>query len=82
MNINLEVTYEDKTEKKLVANAADLVAFETKFDISIAKLDKEVRWTHICFLGWHVEKRTKATELEFEPWLETISAINFGDTKK
>lgn len=82
MNINLEVTYENKTEKQLVAKAADLVAFETKFDISIAKLDKEVRWTHICFLGWHVEKRTGGTELEFEPWLETVSAVNFGDTKK
>lgn len=82
MNINLEVTYQDKTVKSVIANAADLVAFETKFDISIAKLEKEVRWTHICYLGWHVEKRTGGTELDFEPWLEKIESVSFAETKK
>jgi hypothetical protein len=82
MNINLEVIYADKTTKELVANAADLVAFETKFDISIAKLEKEIRWTHICFLGWHVEQRTGGTKLDFEGWLEKIESVNFADSKK
>lgn len=82
MNINLEVSYQDKTVKNVVASAADLVAFETKFDISIAKLEKEVRWTHICYLGWHVEKRTGGTELDFEAWLEKIDSVSFAETKK
>jgi len=82
MKINLAVTYNDGTVKELTAQAADLVAFETKFDLSVAKLEKEVRWTHICFLGWHVEKRTGATKAEFDDWLETVAEIGFGETKK
>jgi hypothetical protein len=82
MKINLSVTYNDRTAKELVAQAADLVAFETKFDISVAKLEKEVRWTHICFLAWHVDKRTAGTKLEFDDWLESVAEVGFGETKK
>ncbi len=82
MNINLEVKYQDETKKQLLAIASDLVAFETKFDMSMAQLEKNIRWTHICFLAWHVEKRTKATGLDFEAWLETVQEVAFGDTKK
>lgn len=82
MNINLQVTYLDETEKLVTALAADLIAFEAKFDLSIARLDKEVRLTHLLFIAWNVEKRTKATELEFEAWTETVAGIEAQAPKK
>lgn len=82
MRINLQVTYSDQTEKLLTAIAADLVAFETRFDISIAKLEKEVKLTHLLFIAWSVEKRTKATGLEFDAWVETVESIGLNDSPK
>lgn len=82
MQINLLIKYADKTEKQVTATAADLLAFETHFDLSVAKLEKEVRLTHLLFLAWNVEKRTKATNLEFEPWVETVDGIEAKEAKK
>lgn len=82
MNINLKITYNDGTEKSVNAVAADLVAFETKFDLSIAQLEKNVKLTHLLFIGWNVEKRTGATKDEFEKWIESVSNISADDSKK
>ena len=61
MQINLQIKFADQTEKTIVANAADLIAFESEFNLSVAKLETEVRLTHLLYLAWHSEKRTKAT---------------------
>lgn len=82
MQINLQITHNDKTVKTVTATAADLVAFENRFDISVAKLEQNIRLTYILFLGWHVEKRTKATGLEFEAWVETVEAVELAEAKK
>jgi hypothetical protein len=82
MNINLIIQYADGTEKSVSAIAADLVAFETKFDLSIARLEKEVKLTHLLFIAWSVEKRTGATKDEFEKWIESVSGVSADDTKK
>lgn len=82
MNINLQITFLDGTEKLVTAQAADLIAFETKFDLSVARLDKEVKLTHLLFIAYNAEKRTKATDLEFEPWIETIAGIEAKAPKK
>ena len=83
MKINLQVTYLDKTKKDVTAVAADLVAFETKFNLSIASLQTDTKLTHLFFLAYSVEKRTKAIkDLDFEQWLETIESVEAGDSKK
>jgi hypothetical protein len=82
MTINLQVNYLDETEKLVVAQAADLMAFETKFDLSVARLDKEVKLTHLLYIAYHAEKRTKGTDLEFEAWIETIAGIEAKAPKK
>jgi hypothetical protein len=82
MQINLQLTYTDNTKKVVTAIAADLVAFETKFDLSIARLEQNVKLTHLLFLAWHVENRTKTTGLEFEAWLETVESVEAAEAKK
>lgn len=79
MLINLTVTYTDGTTKELTGVAADLVAFESKFDVSIAKLEK---MTHMFWIAWHIEHRTGATKKEFEAWTEEVASAEFGDPKK
>ena len=82
MQINLQLTYTDGNKKTVTAIAADLVAFETKFDLSVARLEQNVKLSHLMFLAWHAEFRTKATALEFDPWVETVEAIEAAPAKK
>jgi hypothetical protein len=82
MHIDLQLTYNDGNTKLIRAGAADLVAFESKFDISVARLEQNVKLTHLLFLAWHSEKRTKSTGLEFEEWLDSIETIEASEPKK
>ena len=82
MEINLLLKYADKTEKTIVANAADFIAFESKFDKSIGILQSDPRLTYLLFLAWNSEKRKKGTDLEFDAWVETIESVEAKETKK
>jgi hypothetical protein len=79
MKINLRVQFEDGTSKEIVANAADLVAFENQFDVSIARLGSDSKLSHLMFLAWHAAKRQKMTDKPFEEWLEGIESIGDSD---
>jgi len=82
MQINLQTTFDDGTEKVITAGAADLVAFEREFDLSVAKLQNEVKLTHLLYIAWHSESRNKSTTLEFEAWTNSIASIQASDSKK
>lgn len=82
MKINLLVKFVDGSDKLITANAADLVAFESKYDMSVARLEKDVKLTHLLFLAWHAEKRTKATTLEFDTWVESVEGVEAQEAKK
>lgn len=82
MKINLLVKFVDGSDKLIIANAADLVAFESKYDMSVARLEKDVKLTHLLFLAWHSEKRTKATTLEFDTWVESVEGVEAQEAKK
>jgi hypothetical protein len=82
MQFNLQITFADNVKKTVTASVADLIAFENKYDLSVARLEKEVKLTHLLFLAWHSEKRNKATALEFEAWAETVIGIEAEEAKK
>jgi len=82
MQINLHVTFNDETEKTITATAADLVAFETKFDLSVAQLEKQVKLTHLLFIAHNAERRAGETKLDFEKWTETVQSIEASEAKK
>jgi hypothetical protein len=78
MKINLQITFEDGTTKSVTCNAADLVAFEDKFNVSISALGAETKLSHLLFLAWHSEKRTGGTKDQFDKWLESVASV--GDS--
>jgi hypothetical protein len=80
MRFNLVITFADGTTKEITAGAADLVAFEDKFDVSIGKLATEQRLGHLLFLAWHSEKRNKQTELSYDDWLGTVEGVGEAET--
>lgn len=82
MNFTLAIHYIGKEEPKVVSGiAADIVAFETKFDMSMSRLQNDVKLTHLMFLAWHVEHRTKATGKAFEEWVNDVEMVAAADPK-
>lgn len=79
MRINLHVQFEDGTSKDILCNAADLVAFENKFDVSVSTLGQQSKLGHLLFLAWHSEFRTKGTTESYETWLEAVSSVGDSD---
>jgi hypothetical protein len=84
MKLNLQLQFTDNpTEyKQVVCNPSDMIKLETKFDISIASLEANLKVTHLLFLAWASETRTKATTESFEEWVDTIESISPADEQK
>jgi hypothetical protein len=75
MRINLEIEQVDGTKLEVTASAIDLVKFEEKYDISVSRLDKEMKLTHLLFLAHTSLQRQKKTALDFDAWLETVESV-------
>jgi hypothetical protein len=82
MKISLRIDFADGTSKDVVCSAPDFVAFEDKFNLSITRLDKEMKFTHLLFLGWNTLHRQKQTALDFEAWVETVESAGAVDFPK
>ena len=74
MKITLLITFLDGTSHDVLVSAADMVAFEDKFNLSVAKLD-EARIGWLLFLAWHSEKRRKQTDKTYEEWIELVETV-------
>jgi hypothetical protein len=82
MKINLQLTFNNGETRNIIANAADMVAFEDRYSVSVQALSTEPRMTYMFFLAWHSEKRTGGTTETFEKWLETIEMVGAGEDPK
>ena len=81
MNFNLLVTFPDGTSSEVSGIAADLVAFEAQFDISVSRLNADMKITHLLWLGWHVLKRTGETKHTFDKWVESVEGVEAASPK-
>lgn len=80
MKLNLQVSFTDGTSKEIEATTPDMVAFEDKYDISVATLGADTRISWLLYLAWHADKRTGGTKLSYEKWLETVDGM--GETQQ
>jgi len=80
--IELEITYLDGTSVTVSTIAADLVAFETKFNIAVSRLQDDPRVTYMFFLAWHALKRSGGTKEEFDKWVNNVSGVGQAEVKK
>ena len=79
MRINLRVDFTNGESKEIICSARDLVAFEDKFNRSVAKLESEFKLTDLLFLAWHSEHRRKETKKDFDAWLDDVEQIGVSD---
>ena len=81
MKLTLRIEFADGTSKDVIVSAADMVAFEEKFNISISKLDDpRIGW--LLFLAWHSEQRKKQTTLAYEAWLDLVESVGATEDPK
>jgi hypothetical protein len=81
MKLTLRIEFADGTHKDVLVSAADMVAFEDKFNVSIARLDDpRIGW--LLFLAWHSEQRRKQTTLQYETWLDSVESIGATEDPK
>jgi hypothetical protein len=79
MKINLRIDFLSGEAKEITCSAADLVAFESKFDKSIATLEADLKITHLLFLAWHSEHRRKQTDKDFDNWIELVNSVGASE---
>jgi hypothetical protein len=84
MRLNLQVAYTAKPDeqKDIICNPSDMVKLEERFDISIASLENNVKITHLLYLAWASESRTKKTAASFEEWVDTVDSVSPTEQKK
>jgi hypothetical protein len=81
MKMNAKVEYADGSGVDLVITAPDFVAFEAKYDRSVARFATEIKFTDICWLAWHRLHRDKKVG-DFDSWLETIDGVSLEETEE
>jgi hypothetical protein len=79
MRITLRTEFVDGTAEDVICSAADLVAFEEKYQRSVVRLEQEMRLTDLLFISWHSLNRQKKTTKDFENWLNDVESITSSD---
>ncbi len=79
MRITLRVTFLNGETKEVICSASDLVKFENHYEISVSKIENDVKISHLLFLVHASETRTKATTLDFDTWLETVDSVGASE---
>ena len=80
MKINLRIEFVSGEEKEITCTASDMVKFENYFDKSVGILETAPKLTHLLYLAWLSESRTKATTKEFDIWINDINSVKAGET--
>lgn len=79
MKINLRIEFVSGEEKEITCSASDMVKFESKFDLSVAVLESNVKLTHLLYLAYLSEFRTKATTKDFDVWIDEVASIKASE---
>lgn len=80
MKMHLRIKNGDGSTADVVVSAVDLVAFEEKFDRSVARFQDEFRLTDMYWLAWHSLRRFNKSLPEFDKWLESNDPeVEFAD---
>jgi hypothetical protein len=79
LRITLRVTYLNGQIKEVVCSASDLVKFENHFNLSVGKLEHDLKISYLLFLVHASETRTKATALDFDSWVDTVDTVGASE---
>jgi hypothetical protein len=76
MKLGLTVHGTDGKKRLAVVAFPDFVKYEEAHNVSMARVEAEMKVRDLAWLAWHCEKRNKVTALDFEGWIETVEQIS------
>ena len=80
MKIALSLTSAlDGKQRTIIAAFPDFIAFENKYNRSVAKFEAELTLTDLAFIAWHSEHRQKKTGLDFDSWINDVETLELGN---
>lgn len=80
MKLDLRIVFVDGTEKLIVAGLPDFVAFESKFEKSMAVFAQgNVHATWLLFVAWNAFRRA-GEQAAFDDWLLTVADIGVAES--
>ena len=80
--LQIELSNKPGESKEVTCLASDMVKFENEFNLSIANLEKDLKITHLLFLAWASEVRTKSTAKTFDEWVDEVETITAAEDPK
>ena len=80
MQLRINITYDDGSTVDATASTVDLVALERQTAKPLTTLLTERFLSDMLWLAWHVLHRRKATEKDFDAWLEQVDTMTLGET--
>jgi len=63
-----------QVERDVVAVFADFIAFEAKWNKSVADISTRITLTELSWLAWSCEHRNKVTALDYDAWCLTVES--------
>ncbi len=73
--MTLRIELVDGSVEEVTCGARDFVAFEEKYERSVARFEQELKLTDLLFMAWHALTRLKKTSKDFNAWLDDVEAI-------
>ena len=75
MKLALYIHAHDGGERECLAEFVDFVKYEEQHNVSMSKVEQDIKIRDLAWLAWHSEKRRGKPTLDFDKWLETIANI-------
>ena len=75
----LRVELADGSVDEVTCGARDFVAFEEKYERSVARFEQELKLTDLLFIAWHALTRQKKVTKDFYACLDEVEAIETSE---
>lgn len=82
MALVLRAIHADGSEKEVKIMPIDQVRFEAHFSVSWNNAAQDMSNTMLLWVCHAAARRAGQTTLEFEPWVETVEDVAFGEASK
>lgn len=76
MKLVLWIHRSNDESQECVAEFVDFVKYEETHNVSMSKVEQDIKIRDLAWLAWHSEKRRNKTPLDFDKWLETVANIS------
>ena len=79
MKLVLWIHRSNDESQECVAEFVDFVKYEETHNVSMSKVEQDIKIRDLAWLAWHSEKRRNKTPLDFDKWLETVEQISAAE---